>query len=466
MSLEFPPYFVTDIHERPIFRLGDDKLGSGTYGAVYREDGHPNSVVKVYDPASELSVSVVREISSLVLLSKHQHIPQLHAVCLSDSQPRIALEMASCALSSVIGKFSLPEDHVKILLTQILQVLLMLENHNITHRDIKPSNILANDDYTEFMLCDFGLARFTDVYGTSELTGEVQTVWYRSPETITNYGKYDLRKVDIWSLGIVAIELLTGKPCLPAENSTDQLNQINKKFVVERNIRKMLPETVSDELVSVLDQMLRVDPKERLCAFELLKNPYFEFVPIKLQQAYKLKSITNIYKSNIKPSDLLFRNRMIKMIKETCEEFAFGNLETMFLAVKMFDLLLTRQEKYASAAKQRIHETDEKTMIFAIISLASKVHEESDISIEVISDNYPIDFKLTAQLEKNIFKVLDYMIFIPTVYNYLQVHTRARESELRNGDGHGLGLFEFVLNHPNKNFLDGDDLKCILSENE
>lgn len=101
---------------------------------------------------------------------------------------------------------------------------------SLIHPDQKPSNILVNEncdlkvrfsyrlvsDVTdERQICDFGLARIQD----PQMTGYVSTRYYRAPEIMLTWQKYDVA-VDIWSTGCIFAEMLEGKPLFPGKDRT------------------------------------------------------------------------------------------------------------------------------------------------------------------------------------------------------------------------------------------------------
>lgn len=95
----------------------------------------------------------------------------------------------------------------------------------IMHRDIKPENILVSPNGV-IKLCDFGFARF--VSGPNEsCTDYVATRWYRAPELLVGDSRYG-RPVDVWALGCLYAEMVTGDPLFPGESDVDQLFQITK----------------------------------------------------------------------------------------------------------------------------------------------------------------------------------------------------------------------------------------------
>ncbi|KAB0397170.1 hypothetical protein E2I00_004722, partial [Balaenoptera physalus] len=80
-----------------------------------------------------------------------------------------------------------------------------LSEDRIQFLDLKPGNLAVNED-CELKILDFGLARQAD----SEMTGYVVTRWYRAPEVILNWMHYT-QTVDIWSVGCIMAEMITGK---------------------------------------------------------------------------------------------------------------------------------------------------------------------------------------------------------------------------------------------------------------
>lgn len=86
----------------------------------------------------------------------------------------------------------------------------------VIHRDLKPSNILINDN-CDLKICDFGLARVQE----TQMTGYVSTRYYRAPEIMLTWRRYN-EKVDIWSAGCIFAEMLLGRPIFPGKNHIDQ----------------------------------------------------------------------------------------------------------------------------------------------------------------------------------------------------------------------------------------------------
>lgn len=110
-------------------------------------------------------------------------------------------------------EFKLSElDHLKIILYNILCSVNFIHSANVTHRDLKPANILI-DSECNITICDFGIARSLEAQAPSKKhqrskTTHVASRWYRAPELIVGHKKYTT-KVDMWSIGCIASELLS-----------------------------------------------------------------------------------------------------------------------------------------------------------------------------------------------------------------------------------------------------------------
>lgn len=124
---------------------------------------------------------------------------------------------------------------------QILSSLCLLQVWNVIHCDLKPENILlAHPLRSEIKVIDFGSSCFE----TEKVYTYIQSRFYRSPEVILGMS-YGLA-IDMWSLGCILAELLTGYPIFPGENEQEQLACIMEVFgppekhLIERSTRKKL----------------------------------------------------------------------------------------------------------------------------------------------------------------------------------------------------------------------------------
>lgn len=127
----------------------------------------------------------------------------------------IVTRYAGLSLKTVLDKQKLSQckllqvSHIKYIIYQILRALKYLHSANVIHRDLKPSNLAISAD-CDVTVLDFGLARTVSQTGDN-LTAYVISRWYRSPEVIYwNNVSYNA-KADLWSVGCIMAELLTGE---------------------------------------------------------------------------------------------------------------------------------------------------------------------------------------------------------------------------------------------------------------
>ncbi len=125
---------------------------------------------------------------------------------------------------------------VRGILFQILEALAYMHEHHIVHRDVKASNILLSRGGA-LKFADFGLAKVAldpdapaDEEATTRLmTNRVVTLWYRAPELLlgsTTYGA----EVDMWSVGCIMVEIVSGRAAFTANDEIGQLEAICRRL--------------------------------------------------------------------------------------------------------------------------------------------------------------------------------------------------------------------------------------------
>lgn len=160
---------------------------------------------------------------------------------------------------------------------------------------------MANAD-CKLKICDFGLARvaFNDTPTAIFWTDYVATRWYRAPELCGSFFSKYTPAIDIWSIGCIFAELLTGKPLFPGKNVVHQLDLMTDLLgtpspeVIARirnekarrylsSMRKKKPVPFSHKFpnadplaLRLLERMLAFEPKDRPTAEEALADPYFK----------------------------------------------------------------------------------------------------------------------------------------------------------------------------------------------
>uniref|UniRef100_A0A3Q4H9R4 mitogen-activated protein kinase n=1 Tax=Neolamprologus brichardi TaxID=32507 RepID=A0A3Q4H9R4_NEOBR len=259
-------------------------VGSGAYGsvcsAIDMETGLKVAVKKLSRPFQSI-VHAKRTYRELQLLKhmKHENVIGLldvftPATSLKDfTDVYLVTHLMGADLNNIVKCQKLTDDHVQFLIYQILRGLKYIHSAGIIHRDLKPSNLAVNED-CELKILDFGLARHTD----DEMTGYVATRWYRAPEIMLNWMHYNMT-VDIWSVGCIMAELLTGRAlnsCLiysdvssQARNYISSLPHMPKRSFADVFIG------ANPLAVDLLERMLVLDTDKRITAAEALAHPYF-----------------------------------------------------------------------------------------------------------------------------------------------------------------------------------------------
>lgn len=173
----------------------------------------------------------------------------------------------------VVERFEIPENVLAAMTYQILWGLAYLHHDGRLHRDIKPSNILINSR-GEVKLSDFGIAaQLEDKQGLAETM--VGTFKYMSPERLLGepYGPNS----DLWSLGIVLIELWTKE--YPFENVDTPIELVQ---ILEESSTSDLIDLATDAFPPSLAEFVRhcldMRPEQRIPADILMDSPWFEEV--------------------------------------------------------------------------------------------------------------------------------------------------------------------------------------------
>ncbi|XP_064032440.1 serine/threonine-protein kinase PAK 3-like [Pogoniulus pusillus] len=246
-----------------------EKLGQGSYGAVYRavEMATEREVaIKHIHVAPEDEEYVVNEI--LVMRDhKSPNIVSYLDSYLVGAELWLVLEyLAGGSLGDVVKATQMNEEQTAVVCRECLQGLDCLHSHNIIHRDIKGCNILLGMDGS-VKLADFGVCALLTPE-QSKRTSYAGTPHWMAPEILKEepYGA----KGDIWSLGITAVEMAEGEPPFASESD----NRVCDLLAAGETPKLQNPEELSAALLSFLQCCLEVDVDRRWSARDLLQHPF------------------------------------------------------------------------------------------------------------------------------------------------------------------------------------------------
>ncbi len=249
------------------FEIGRE-LGSGAMGTVYRatffkKDEEMDVALKVVALGllgNESAMARFDREANILKQLRHKHIVRLYATGTYRKTPFIAMEFIDGeALDRALarrGKLSWEE--VVAYAKQLCEALQYAHEKGIIHRDLKPSNLMITADGT-LKLTDFGIAKDTDVTALTGANSTIGTAAYMSPEQCKG-DKNLTNKSDLYSLGIVLFELLTGRKPFVADSTVDMfLKHVNEP---PPRLGKLVPE-MPQKLESLILQLLEKDKEHR-----------------------------------------------------------------------------------------------------------------------------------------------------------------------------------------------------------
>jgi hypothetical protein len=287
---------VSKYHELKFKFLAQDPISQGVQGTLRRwkagqllGNGRMGNVLKAmdvktgelfaikrlfFDPLNEGQTTFVQTLEAEVLILQklsHPNIVQfLGSECIGDSLCVYLEYLPGKSLANLVDSLGpLSETLVKIYLRDVLAGLKYLHENHVVHRDIKGANLLLDSDGS-VRVADFGCsAQMDNTYSHSDiLTSLKGSLPWMAPEVIKQTGHG--RKADIWSLGCVTIELLSGKP--PWQDFENQLQAIMR--VGLSNDIPDIPEGISAEAADFILKCVQRNPKQRPSASELLTHPF------------------------------------------------------------------------------------------------------------------------------------------------------------------------------------------------
>ncbi|KAI9261033.1 kinase-like domain-containing protein [Sporodiniella umbellata] len=248
-------------------------LGIGAYGIVYLGQDLLNGQKYAIKLLTHMHMSR-RETEIHAYLSGHPNILGFEKIVKEGSRVFMVLEYAP--QGDLFGAITQPgrgvvgnNDAIRHIFLQIIDAVHYCHQKNIFHRDLKPENIMLDSGW-KVKLADFGLAtthHVSDEFGcgsTFYFSPECQGGTYRHH---THIKGYSTEKNDVWSLGVILINLVAGR------NPWKQAHMLNATFTAyvrhpHQFFRKVLP-CISDELENILLRIFCLNPALRISLPEL-----------------------------------------------------------------------------------------------------------------------------------------------------------------------------------------------------
>jgi tRNA A-37 threonylcarbamoyl transferase component Bud32 len=258
-----------------------DLLGKGGMGVVYkaRQVGLDRLVaLKMMLHTEHASADDRRRFQTeaqAVARLQHPNIVQIHEVGEHQGQPYFSLEY--CPGGTLANRLrGTPWEPAKAaeLMRTLARAVHAAHEANVVHRDLKPANVLLGAD-GQPKIGDFGLAKKLDEQSQTQTGAVVGTPSYMAPEQAGGKGKQVGLAADIYALGAILYELLTGRPPFKAPSPLDTVLQVLSEDPVA--VRRLQPQVPRD-LETICLKCLEKEPRKRYASAAALAEDLRRFL--------------------------------------------------------------------------------------------------------------------------------------------------------------------------------------------
>jgi len=330
-------------------------LGQGSFGEVWLANWcarlTTTQVAIKFSRSQSVDINEIkREATLLAQVSNHPNIVKIYEANQYNNEIVIVTEFASDgSLETLLqnqGNNPVSIEKAYKLMNGMLAGLEELHKNQIIHRDLKPANILLKRDIA--VIADFGLARLK----TAINSGAAGTYAYMSPEA---FGGSRIEQVDVWSMGVIFYELLTGRIPFPQQDPFSLMNSIIKDPV------PAFPDSIPTPLQNVVKIALSKEIGKRYRSARAMQNA--------LEEAWKL-----IQQSNLLAGFYSYNEEDLKVIDENFvpgkdATFGFHDSEIQDILMGQYRLLVPG----VMMTNEQVYYLSDKLM-FVQVKLASVKH--------------------------------------------------------------------------------------------
>jgi len=440
-----------------------EKLGSGTYGEVYKckypyEDDNKYVAVKrlLVNEKSNFLYSL-REMDVNRKL-RHPHIITLESIYDEDrgrskwktppgrnrrnDDISFIYELAKYDLLGLVEEENINEKRAKKMIAQLLLAVEYMHLCGYIHRDIKPLNVICFDS-DHIKLCDFGLSKKYIRYDYH--SPGAHTNYFRAPETLITDDnlQYDYG-MDIWAIGCTHHFLLSKGEFITDFDSEDPQKQLKKIYdampyeIKERHgipvitLEKFIESYIEkigniDAYGEFLFSMLRVNPENRSSATELLSSDYLQSEYTKMisltQETYwKIVDDSPIIQLNMANYRQIIKILATRVFFE-CRRIDWYDDKMLFTTIDIYDRLIVAESKQFEGVKENSENT--WGLYFRSCFYISAKYYLSHIECDLFYETFPLKEYIMPEIDKAkscedfIIESIKYNIYHTTSYDEL-----------------------------------------------
>ncbi|CAD8054761.1 unnamed protein product [Paramecium primaurelia] len=242
-----------------------NKKGAGTQGAVYQgfiKNNNQQVAIKIVQDLSNRESQILQQIQ----IQKKKHIISIYAIENLKNQAIVVMELAEMDFYQFMKTNQFKTSDVNERNQLYSQMILgVQEFHNLgyLHRDLKPENFVCCRDQNQNLiikLIDFGISKIQQINGNQSMN--IGTPYYMSREIINNESY--TKAIDVWAMGLIWYEILTGQTFFKGNNQLQIMNQICsiRQFQIDQQIDAL--NMIQNEYKTIMKGMICIDKQKRI----------------------------------------------------------------------------------------------------------------------------------------------------------------------------------------------------------
>ena len=242
-------------------------IGQGNMGRIYRARDRMGRDVAIKviltEVASEEGLArFEREGQAMASIPRHKYVIGVHSAGRYEGRPFLVLDyVKGSALEDVLKDGPLPVVQAVLVAEKLSRALDHVHQSGVLHRDLKPANVLIRHVDGEPILTDFGLAGLRGADTLTKTGDVIGTPLYMAPEQVLGLHKEVDGRADVWSVGVLLYEMITGTVPFPGTTMLDVLDGITGK---EPQPVHELNDNADPSLSALLARAMAKDKRERI----------------------------------------------------------------------------------------------------------------------------------------------------------------------------------------------------------